>query len=105
MGFFVYKRDTLIVGKFILYPNLKNLRIPAFLMLNNYFFLPTHNFVWCLYITLFKVAANFIENKGIIVNKNTIEVRGGRKRFIIHRLNNIRFRNAKRYPFNRRDIL
>jgi len=39
------------------------------------------------------------------VNKNTIEVRGGRKRFIIHRLNNIRFRNAKRYPFNRRDIL
>ncbi len=50
------------------------------------------------------VAANFIENKGIIVNKNTIEVSCRRKRFIIHRLNNIRFRNAKRYPFNRRDV-
>ena len=74
-------------------------------MLNNHFYLPTHNFVWYLYITLFKVAANFIENKGIIVNKNTIELKRGRKRFIIHRLNNIRFRNAKRYPFNRRDIL
>ena len=65
----------------------------------------SHNFVWCLYITLIKVAANFIENKGIIVNKNTIEIRRGRKRFIINRLNNIRFRNAKRYLFNRRDIL
>jgi len=103
--FFVNKRDTNIVGKFILYSNPKNFRILALLMLNNYFYLPTHNFVWYLYNTLFKVATNFIENKGIIVNKNTIEIRRGRKRFIINRLNNIRFRNAKRYPYSRRDIL
>ena len=39
------------------------------------------------------------------MNTNKIEVGRVRRRFIIHRLNNIRSRNAQRYSINRRNIL
>ena len=44
---------------------------------------------------------------GIKMNTNTREGRRGRRRrrFIIDRLNDIRFRNARRYPIIRQDIL
>ena len=40
------------------------LEFSYYLMFNNYFYLRTHNFTWCLYISLFIFAAIFIENKG-----------------------------------------
>ena len=39
------------------------------------------------------------------MNRNRIETKRGRKQFVVHRLNIIRFRNAKRNPLGRRDIL
>jgi len=39
------------------------------------------------------------------VNRNRDEIKRGRKRFIVQRLNAIRFRNTKTYPLRRRDIL
>ena len=39
------------------------------------------------------------------MNRNRIETKRGRRQFVVHRLNIIRFRNAKRHPLGRRDIL
>ena len=39
------------------------------------------------------------------IRHDTREIRHGRRRFIIDRLNKIRFRNARRYPIIRQDIL
>ena len=65
----------------------------------------TNNISWYLYNKSVNIASIIFDKKGIMVNKKTTELRHGSKRFIINRLNNIRFRNAKCYPINRRNIL